>query len=101
LLWGRGGPNWEFEERKYYLEQDAEWTHVQRSKNKVIGKLSVFERLSFPPKMEPVISPSNSSISDNSKNLLALIVIMLAMSAKVTLKWSMETIELLIESFAN
>jgi hypothetical protein len=67
LLWGRGGPNWEFEERKYYLEQDAEWTHVQRSKSKVIGKLSVFERLSFPPKMEPIISPSNSSINDNSK----------------------------------
>jgi hypothetical protein len=43
LLWGRGGPNWEFKERKYYLEQDSEWTHVQRSKNKVIGKLSVFK----------------------------------------------------------
>jgi hypothetical protein len=39
LLWGRGGPNWEFEERKYYLEQDAEWTHVQRSKSKVIEKI--------------------------------------------------------------
>jgi hypothetical protein len=36
LLWGRGGPNWEFEEKKFYLEQDSEWTHVQRSKNKVL-----------------------------------------------------------------
>jgi hypothetical protein len=72
LLWGRGGPNWEFKERKYYLEQDAEWTHVQRSKSKVIGKLSVFECLSFPPKMEPVISPSNSSISDNSKKIISI-----------------------------
>jgi hypothetical protein len=70
LLWGRGGPNWEFEERKYYLEQDAEWTHVQRSKNKVIGKLSVFKRLSFPAKMEPVISPSINS--GNSKSFSSI-----------------------------
>jgi hypothetical protein len=47
-LWGRGGPNWEFEEKKFYLEQDSEWTLVQRSKNKDAAKLSVFKRLSFP-----------------------------------------------------
>jgi hypothetical protein len=47
-LWGRGGPNWEFEEKKLYLEQDSEWTLVQRSKNKDATKLSVFKRLSFP-----------------------------------------------------
>jgi hypothetical protein len=47
-LWGRGGPNWEFEEKKFYLEQDSEWTLVQRSKNKDATKLSVFKRLSFP-----------------------------------------------------
>jgi hypothetical protein len=25
-LWGEGGPNWKFEEAKFYIEQDKEWT---------------------------------------------------------------------------
>jgi hypothetical protein len=27
-LWGNGGPNWLFEEKKYYKEQDSEWNLV-------------------------------------------------------------------------
>jgi hypothetical protein len=72
LLWGRGGPNWEFEEKKFYLEQDSEWAHVQRSKNKDIGKLSIFKRLSFPTKIEPVISPSTTFNCDKSKNFISI-----------------------------
>jgi hypothetical protein len=71
LLWGRGGPNWEFEEKKYYLEQDAEWTHIQRSKRKSLGKLSVFKRLSFPSKFEPVISPPSSLEQTESKSFIS------------------------------
>jgi hypothetical protein len=61
LLWGRDGPNWEYGDKKYYLEQDAEWTHVKNSKNKAAGKISVFKRLSFPVNLAPVTSPSVSS----------------------------------------
>jgi hypothetical protein len=25
-LWGEGGPNWKFEESRYYLEEDKEWS---------------------------------------------------------------------------
>jgi hypothetical protein len=72
LLWGKGGPNWEFEERKYYSEQDAEWTYVQRSKSKAFGKISVFDHLSFPPKMEPITPLPNSSISGNSNKFMSI-----------------------------
>jgi hypothetical protein len=29
-LWGAGGPNWQREEKLWYLEQENEWTVVQR-----------------------------------------------------------------------
>jgi hypothetical protein len=54
------------------LEQDLEWTHVQRLKNKGPGKLSVFKRLSFPSKIEPVISPPSSFNHDKSKNVISI-----------------------------
>jgi hypothetical protein len=44
-LWGEGGPNWKFEESKYYIEQDLEWTQVKIKKSL---KSFVFKRLSFP-----------------------------------------------------
>jgi hypothetical protein len=28
-LWGQGGPNWTVEEKKFYKEQDKEWTEVR------------------------------------------------------------------------
>jgi hypothetical protein len=31
-LWGEGGPNWKFEESKFYIEQDKEWTQVKSKK---------------------------------------------------------------------
>jgi hypothetical protein len=31
-LWGHGGPNWQFEERKFYKEQEADWHLVQNKK---------------------------------------------------------------------
>jgi hypothetical protein len=43
-LWGEGGPNWKFEESKYYIEQELEWTKVKIKKS---SKSSVFKRLSF------------------------------------------------------
>jgi hypothetical protein len=42
---GEGGSNWNFEESKYYREQDQEWIQV---KNKKSLNSSVFKRLSFP-----------------------------------------------------
>jgi hypothetical protein len=56
-LWGNGGPNWLFEEKKYYKEQDSEWNLVMPKKRTVFERLSrpkspkhsVFERLVFPP----------------------------------------------------
>jgi hypothetical protein len=44
-LWGEGGPNWKFEEAKFYKEQDEEWTQVKSKKSL---RTSVFKRLSFP-----------------------------------------------------
>jgi hypothetical protein len=52
-LWGNGGPNWKFEEKKFYKEQEKEWTVVQKkgsnlqklSSPKKIARTSVFERL--------------------------------------------------------
>jgi hypothetical protein len=44
FLWGNGGPNWLFEEKKYYKELDEEWTTVSGKKS----QKSVFQRLSFP-----------------------------------------------------
>ena len=38
---GNGGPNWKFEERKYYKELDSEWSYVNRSRR------SVFDRIQF------------------------------------------------------
>jgi hypothetical protein len=29
-LWCNGGPNWKFEEKKFYKEQEKEWTVVQK-----------------------------------------------------------------------
>jgi hypothetical protein len=43
-LLSEGGPNWKFEEAKFYIEQDKEWTQV---KNKKSLRTSVFKRLSF------------------------------------------------------
>jgi hypothetical protein len=43
-VWAIGGPNWKFEEKKFYKEQENEWTVVQNKKG------SVFQRLSFPKK---------------------------------------------------
>jgi hypothetical protein len=42
-LWGQGGPNWIAEEKKFYKEQDKEWTEVR---SKVANNKSVFTRLS-------------------------------------------------------
>jgi hypothetical protein len=47
-LWGNGGPNWIFEERKYYIEQDQEWKTIVNSKRKSNTQKSVFDRLEFP-----------------------------------------------------
>jgi hypothetical protein len=44
-LWGDGGPNWKFEESKFYIEQDKEWTQVKSKKS---VRTSVFKRLFFP-----------------------------------------------------
>jgi hypothetical protein len=44
FLWGNGGPNWLFEEKKYYKELDEEWTVVSGKKS----RKSVFQRFSFP-----------------------------------------------------
>jgi hypothetical protein len=57
-LWGNGGPNWLFEEKKFYKEQDSEWNLVLPKKKSVFERLSrpkspkqsVFERLVFPQK---------------------------------------------------
>jgi hypothetical protein len=46
-LWGNGGPNWMVEELKFYKEQDASWSTVQR----YVKKKSVFDRLKFPPNL--------------------------------------------------
>ena len=59
-LWGKGGPNWKFEESKYYKELDAKWTMVNRSRPSVFDRLqpsssaratvpiaSIFSRLTF------------------------------------------------------
>jgi hypothetical protein len=46
-LWGNGGPNWMVEELKFYKEQDASWSTVQR----YVKKRSVFDRLKFPPNL--------------------------------------------------
>jgi hypothetical protein len=69
LLWGRGGPNWEFEERKYYLEQEAEWNHVKNTNNKAAGKISVFKRLSFLANLAPVTPPTVSSNLGSYKSI--------------------------------
>jgi hypothetical protein len=70
-LWGNSGPNWLFEEKKYYKEQELEWTIVQKKKGSVFQRLSfpkknsnsnVFGRLSFPAVFTPSnIEPSNGS----------------------------------------
>jgi hypothetical protein len=44
-LWGDGGPNWKFEESKFYIEQDKEWTQVKSKKS---IRTSLFKRLFFP-----------------------------------------------------
>jgi hypothetical protein len=46
-LWGNGGPNWMVEELKFYKEQDASWSTVQR----YVKKILVFDRLKFPPNL--------------------------------------------------
>jgi hypothetical protein len=46
-LWGNGGPNWMVEELKFYKEQDASWSIVQR----YVKKRSVIDRLKFPPNL--------------------------------------------------
>jgi hypothetical protein len=46
-LWGNSGPNWFVEELKFYKEQDASWSTIQR----YVKKLSVFDRLNFPPNL--------------------------------------------------
>jgi hypothetical protein len=43
-IWGNGGPNWLFEEKKYYREQDQEWKLVQKKNS---PRASVFQRLDF------------------------------------------------------
>jgi hypothetical protein len=51
-LWGKGGPNWIFEEKKFYQEEDASWMMISKQKSSS-PKASVFKRLSFsnpPPK---------------------------------------------------
>jgi hypothetical protein len=45
-LWGKGGPNWMFEEKKYYQEEDTSWTTISNHKFSN-PKVSVFKRLSF------------------------------------------------------
>jgi hypothetical protein len=64
-LWGNGGPNWKFEEKKFYKEQEKEWKVVQKkcsnlqklSSPKKMARTSVFERLKFPS----TVSASNNS----------------------------------------
>jgi hypothetical protein len=67
-LWGKGGPYWIFEEKKYYQEEDASWTTISNQKPSS-PKVSVFKRLSFsnpPPKKSvferikfPAINPQS------------------------------------------
>jgi hypothetical protein len=45
-LWRNGGPNWIFEEKKYYQEQDSEWKLVSSRRNSH-SSTSVFDHLSF------------------------------------------------------
>jgi hypothetical protein len=67
-LWGNGGPNWKFEEKKFYKEQEKEWIVVQKrfdssklSSPKKIGRSSMFERLKFPSTISAPIISSNSA----------------------------------------
>jgi hypothetical protein len=46
-LWGNSGPNWFVEELKFYKEQDASWSTIQR----YVKQRSVFDRLKFPPNL--------------------------------------------------
>jgi hypothetical protein len=48
-LWGSGGLNWIVEELKFYKEQDASWSTVQR----YVKRRSAFDRLKFPPNLNP------------------------------------------------
>jgi hypothetical protein len=46
-LWGRGGPNWLVEEKKFYKEQANEWTEVipKSSKNSVFSRISYAQKV--------------------------------------------------------
>jgi hypothetical protein len=47
-LWGKGGPNWMFEENKFYQEEDASWNTISNKKiSNSNPRDSVFKRLSF------------------------------------------------------
>jgi hypothetical protein len=77
-LWGNGGPNWKFEEKKFYKEQEKEWTVVQKkgsnlqklSSPKKIIRTSVFERLVFPL----TVSASNNSSNGATAKSYAQVV---------------------------
>jgi hypothetical protein len=47
-LWGNGGPNWMFEEIKYYKEKYKEWTLVSQKRNS--QRTSVFKRINCLPR---------------------------------------------------
>jgi hypothetical protein len=74
-LWGIGGPNWKFEEKKFYKEHENEWTVVQKKKGLVFQRLSfpkksgnsnVFERLSFPSTFTPMSNGFSNGITAKS-----------------------------------
>ena len=79
FLWGKGGPNWKFEEKKYYQELEAEWTSVNRPRRSVVDRLqfassnqaappvsSVFNRLKFPAISQGIHEVAGSSVFQNS-----------------------------------
>jgi hypothetical protein len=43
-LWGDGGPNWIFEEKRFYKEQIDSWQTIKHK----IPRKSIFDRLKFP-----------------------------------------------------
>jgi hypothetical protein len=67
-LWGKGGPNWLIEEKKYYKESDSEWQVVKRKKSSFTNseRLSVFQRMQYAPSHPPLapedFSPQQTAI---------------------------------------
>jgi hypothetical protein len=60
-LWGHGGPNWQFEEKQYYKEQEADWHLVQNKNNN--ARISVFNKLST---VDHSVNNATNAISSDS-----------------------------------